>query len=78
MQLGLSEDLLKINLFDLYLELLNILTIVYIYQQVLSSCGKSFDSPTTWGSSLQVSHEVYLAEQYCKRLVLLSLLVCVN
>lgn len=40
--------------------------------QILEKSGKSFTFPHTWGSDLQSEHERYLAEEYCKKPVILT------
>ena len=39
---------------------------------ILEKSNKSFEFPYSWGSDLQSEHERYLAEEYCKRPVILS------
>ncbi len=39
--------------------------------EVLNRSGVAFEFPVTWGIDLQAEHERYLAEQYCKRPVVL-------
>lgn len=39
---------------------------------LLEQSGKTFTFPHTWGSDLQSEHERYLAEEYCKKPVILS------
>lgn len=39
---------------------------------ILEKSNKSFEFPHTWGCDLQSEHERYLAEEYCKRPVILS------
>ncbi|HVJ82196.1 MAG TPA: asparagine--tRNA ligase [Planctomycetia bacterium] len=38
---------------------------------VLQKSGKSFEFPVAWGKDLQSEHERYLAEEYCKRPLIL-------
>lgn len=38
---------------------------------ILKKAGKSFEFPVEWGCDLQSEHERYLAEEYCKRPVIL-------
>lgn len=40
--------------------------------QILEKSGKSFVFPYSWGSDLQSEHERYLAEEYCKKPVILT------
>lgn len=39
---------------------------------ILSRSGRSFQFPVEWGSDLQSEHERYLAEEYCKKPVILT------
>jgi asparaginyl-tRNA synthetase len=39
---------------------------------ILEKSGKTFEFPHTWGSDLQSEHERYLAEEYCKKPVILT------
>ncbi len=39
---------------------------------ILQSCGKSFEFPVEWGIDLQSEHERYLAEEHCKKPVILT------
>ncbi len=39
---------------------------------ILEKSHKSFEFPYSWGSDLQSEHERYLAEEYCKKPVILS------
>lgn len=39
---------------------------------ILKKSGKSFQFPVEWGSDLQSEHERYLAEEYCKKPVILT------
>jgi asparaginyl-tRNA synthetase len=40
--------------------------------QILKQCGKNFEFPVEWGIDLQSEHERYLAEQHCKKPVILT------
>jgi asparaginyl-tRNA synthetase len=40
--------------------------------QILEKSKKSFTFPYSWGSDLQSEHERYLAEEYCKKPVILT------
>jgi len=40
--------------------------------EILKGCGKSFEFPVDWGIDLQSEHERYLAEEYCKKPVILT------
>jgi asparaginyl-tRNA synthetase len=40
--------------------------------QILEKSGKTFTFPHSWGSDLQSEHERYLAEEYCKKPVILT------
>lgn len=40
--------------------------------KILERCGKKFDYPVQWGIDLQTEHERYLAEEHCKRPVILT------
>lgn len=40
--------------------------------KILEKSGKKFDFPYSWGSDLQSEHERYLAEEYCKKPVILT------
>jgi asparaginyl-tRNA synthetase len=40
--------------------------------KILEKSGKSFEFPYTWGSDLQSEHERYLAEEHCKKPVILT------
>ncbi len=40
--------------------------------EILKKSGKSFTFPYSWGSDLQSEHERYLAEEYCKKPVILT------
>ncbi len=40
--------------------------------EILKGCGKSFEFPVEWGIDLQSEHERYLAEEYCKKPVILT------
>lgn len=40
--------------------------------QILEKSNKKFEFPYSWGSDLQSEHERYLAEEYCKRPVILT------
>jgi asparaginyl-tRNA synthetase len=40
--------------------------------EILKKSGKIFQYPVEWGSDLQSEHERYLAEEYCKRPVILT------
>ncbi len=40
--------------------------------QILEKSGKAFNFPHKWGSDLQSEHERYLAEEYCKKPVILT------
>lgn len=40
--------------------------------EILGKCGKKFEFPHHWGSDLQSEHERYLAEEYCKKPVILT------
>lgn len=40
--------------------------------EILKKCGKSFEFPVEWGVDLQSEHERYLAEEYCKKPVILT------
>ncbi len=39
---------------------------------ILKKSGKAFQYPVEWGSDLQSEHERYLAEEYCKKPVILT------
>ncbi len=39
---------------------------------ILKKSGKSFEYPVEWGADLQSEHERYLAEEYCKKPVILT------
>jgi asparaginyl-tRNA synthetase len=39
--------------------------------EILKKSGKSFEFPVEWGIDLQSEHERYLAEEYCKKPVIL-------
>ena len=39
--------------------------------EILKKSGKSFQFPVEWGADLQSEHERYLAEEYCKKPVIL-------
>lgn len=39
---------------------------------VLIKSGKKFDYPVVWGSDLQSEHERYIAEEYCKKPVIIT------
>ncbi len=39
--------------------------------EVLKQCGKTFEFPVEWGIDLQSEHERYLAEEHCKKPVIL-------
>ncbi len=39
---------------------------------ILEKSGKQFDFPCSWGSDLQSEHERYIAEEYCKKPVILT------
>lgn len=39
---------------------------------ILKASGKTFEFPYSWGSDLQSEHERYLAEEYCKKPVILT------
>lgn len=39
---------------------------------ILKKSGKKFEFPVEWGSDLQSEHERYLAEEYCKKPVILT------
>lgn len=39
---------------------------------ILQKSGKSFQFPVEWGTDLQSEHERYLAEEYCKKPVILT------
>ena len=38
----------------------------------LKKSGKTFEYPVEWGTDLQSEHERYLAEEYCKKPVILT------
>ena len=40
--------------------------------EILKSSGKTFEFPIDWGTDLQSEHERYLAEEYCKKPVILT------
>lgn len=40
--------------------------------EILKSSGKKFEFPVEWGTDLQSEHERYLAEEYCKKPVILT------
>lgn len=40
--------------------------------ELLKKSGKSFEYPVSWGSDLQSEHERYLAEEHCKKPVILT------
>jgi asparaginyl-tRNA synthetase len=40
--------------------------------EILQKSGKKFEFPYAWGSDLQSEHERYLAEEYCKKPVILT------
>jgi asparaginyl-tRNA synthetase len=40
--------------------------------EILKQSGKSFEFPVEWGADLQSEHERYLAEEYCKKPVILT------
>jgi asparaginyl-tRNA synthetase len=40
--------------------------------EILKKSGKTFQFPVEWGSDLQSEHERYLAEEYCKKPVILT------
>ncbi len=40
--------------------------------EILKRSGKAFQYPVEWGSDLQSEHERYLAEEYCKKPVILT------
>ncbi len=40
--------------------------------EILKKSGKSFQYPVEWGSDLQSEHERYLAEEHCKKPVILT------
>ncbi|MDN3509441.1 MAG: asparagine--tRNA ligase [Candidatus Neptunochlamydia sp.] len=40
--------------------------------EILEKSGRSFEYPVKWGSNLQSEHERYLAEEYCKSLIILT------
>jgi asparaginyl-tRNA synthetase len=40
--------------------------------KILEKCGKKFDYPVQWGIDLQTEHERYLAEEHCKKPVILT------
>ncbi|MBI3236795.1 MAG: asparagine--tRNA ligase, partial [Chlamydiales bacterium] len=40
--------------------------------QILQKSGKSFQFPVEWGNDLQSEHERFLAEEYCKKPVILT------
>jgi asparaginyl-tRNA synthetase len=40
--------------------------------EILQKSGRSFEFPYSWGSDLQSEHERYLAEEYCKKPVILT------
>ena len=40
--------------------------------EVLKKSGKTFQYPVEWGNDLQSEHERYLAEEYCKKPVILT------
>jgi len=40
--------------------------------EALKKSGKSFQFPVEWGTDLQSEHERYLAEEYCKKPVILT------
>lgn len=39
---------------------------------ILKKSGRSFEFPVEWGSDLQSEHERYLAEEYCKKPVIIT------
>jgi asparaginyl-tRNA synthetase len=39
---------------------------------ILQKCGKKFEFPVAWGTDLQSEHERYLAEEHCKKPVILT------
>jgi asparaginyl-tRNA synthetase len=40
--------------------------------EILKKSGKTFEFPIQWGADLQSEHERYLAEEYCKKPVILT------
>jgi asparaginyl-tRNA synthetase len=40
--------------------------------EILKKSGKTFDYPVVWGADLQSEHERYLAEEHCKKPVILT------
>jgi len=40
--------------------------------EILKKSGKTFEFPVQWGSDLQSEHERYLAEEYCRKPVILT------
>lgn len=40
--------------------------------EILEKCGQNFEFPVSWGIDLQSEHERYLAEQYCKKPVIIT------
>jgi asparaginyl-tRNA synthetase len=40
--------------------------------EILKNSGKTFQFPVSWGTDLQSEHERYLAEEYCKKPVILT------
>ncbi len=40
--------------------------------EILQKSGKTFEFPVSWGTDLQSEHERYLAEEYCKKPVILT------
>lgn len=40
--------------------------------EILKKSGRTFEFPVTWGTDLQSEHERYLAEEYCKKPVILT------
>jgi asparaginyl-tRNA synthetase len=40
--------------------------------EILKKSGKTFEYPVEWGADLQSEHERYLAEEYCKKPVILT------
>lgn len=40
--------------------------------EILKKSGRSFEFPVAWGTDLQSEHERYLAEEYCKKPVILT------
>src|SRR3984957_7434159 len=40
--------------------------------EILQKSGKTFQFPVAWGNDLQSEHERYLAEEYCKKPVILT------